>query len=105
MSDFKKILQQGKELQRRAERLGLWMDKAPTPKSEAVCVDAPATRREPFLTLSGDLIIPMESDSRYHWWRNGQSILQTLMELGANEDILDRYVWNWRSKIAKKELN
>ncbi len=105
MSDFKKILEQGKQLQRRAEKLGLWMDEEPTPKSETTCVDAPATRREPFLTPSGDLIIPMESDSRYHWWRNGQSILQTLLELGASEEILDRYVWNWRLNLTGEQLN
>jgi hypothetical protein len=26
---------------------------------------------KPYLTLSGDLAIPFDSDPRYHWWKPG----------------------------------
>lgn len=35
----------------------------------------------PYLTERGDLVIPFDSPSRYHWWNSGQSIAETLAEL------------------------
>lgn len=35
----------------------------------------------PFLTAGGDLSIPFDSPERYHWWRGGQSIAETLAEV------------------------
>lgn len=35
----------------------------------------------PFLTAGGDLSIPFDSPERYHWWKGGQSIAQTLAEV------------------------
>jgi len=35
----------------------------------------------PFLTAGGDLSIPFDSPERYHWWRGGQSVAQTLHEV------------------------
>jgi hypothetical protein len=36
----------------------------------------------PYLTPSGDLVIPFKSPERYHWWKEGgQSIRQTMQEL------------------------
>jgi len=37
--------------------------------------------RLPFLTAGGDLSIPFDSPERYHWWRGGQSVAQTLHEV------------------------
>jgi hypothetical protein len=37
----------------------------------------------PFLTAGGDLSIPFDSPERYHWWRGGQSVAQTLQEVRA----------------------
>ncbi len=59
----------------------------------------------PYINESGDLVIPIESDPRYHWWRGGQSVFETLMELKATEDILDRYVHGWRAKFSNENLN
>jgi len=42
----------------------------------------PATGEKlPFLTAGGDLSIPFDSPERYHWWRGGQSVAQTLQEV------------------------
>ncbi len=35
----------------------------------------------PFLTAGGDLSILFDSPERYHWWRGGQSVAQTLVEV------------------------
>jgi hypothetical protein len=35
----------------------------------------------PYLTSSGDLVIPFDSPERYHWWKSGQSVKETLAEL------------------------
>jgi hypothetical protein len=40
-----------------------------------------AGERLPFLTAGGDLSIPFDSPERYHWWRGGQSVAQTLIEV------------------------
>ena len=39
------------------------------------------TVRLPYLTPSGDLVIPFDSPERYHWWKGGQSIHATKQEL------------------------
>jgi hypothetical protein len=35
----------------------------------------------PYLTSSGDLVIPFSSPERYHWWKGGQSVHATKQEL------------------------
>jgi hypothetical protein len=50
----------------------------PTP-SAAPCGEPPL--RLPFLTAGGDLSIPFDSPVRYHWWRGGQSVAETLLEV------------------------
>lgn len=39
--------------------------------------------RLPFLTADGTLSIPFDSPDRYHWWRGGQSVAETLNEVRA----------------------
>ena len=39
----------------------------------------------PFLTAAGDLVIPFDSDPKYHWWKGGQSVKQTLAEVRARK--------------------
>ncbi|MCR4319178.1 MAG: hypothetical protein NUV74_02435 [Candidatus Brocadiaceae bacterium] len=46
---------------------------------------------EPYITDFGSLVIPFDSDRRFHWWNRGQSIHDTLRELGASDEILKRY--------------
>jgi hypothetical protein len=46
----------------------------------------------PHISARGELIIPLNSDPKYHWWAGGQLILETLRELGASPDVIARYV-------------
>jgi len=45
----------------------------------------------PHIDHSGTLIIPFNSPQEYRWWNRGQSIKDTLRELGASDEILKRY--------------
>lgn len=36
------------------------------------------------------LIIPFNSDPKYHWWADGQSVIETLRELGRM-DLEEKY--------------
>ncbi len=48
---------------------------------EAVNVGKPL--RLPHLTPGGDLVIPFDSDPKYHWWKGGQSVVSTRAEVPA----------------------
>jgi hypothetical protein len=41
----------------------------------------PVGERLPYLTPGGTLVIPFDSPERYHWWRGGQSVVETLKEV------------------------
>lgn len=45
----------------------------------------------PYITSWGTLVIPHNSSERYHWWNRGQSIRDTLRELGVSGEILKLY--------------
>lgn len=48
-------------------------------------------QRQPFVTESGVLVIPFNSDRRFHYWKpGGQSVCITLRELGRC-DLIQRY--------------
>ena len=47
---------------------------------------------KPYLRPSGELVIPLNSHPKYHYWRGGQNLLETLLELGADEETIRRYV-------------
>jgi hypothetical protein len=38
-------------------------------------------RRQPHFTAGGVLVIPFDSDPKYHWWRGGQSVADSIAEL------------------------
>ena len=42
--------------------------------------------------INGCLIIPFNSPEKYHWWNKGQKVLNTLKELNASNETIDRYV-------------
>ena len=46
----------------------------------------------PYLTDSGELIIPTDVPEKYKWWAGGQSIKETLAELNASDEVVHRYV-------------
>ena len=35
----------------------------------------------PYLALDGTLVIPFNSPARFHWWKGGQNLCQTLAEV------------------------
>lgn len=51
-----------------------------------------SARPAPYINDQDELIIPFESDPRYHWWKpGGQSLAATLAELNASPEIWGRY--------------
>ena len=47
----------------------------------------------PYITPGGELRIPFDSDPKYHWWKGcGQSLLETLRELKASDEVVRKYV-------------
>lgn len=45
---------------------------------------------KPYITDFGVLVIPFNSDKKYHYWNGGQSVCDTLKELGRC-DLIDKY--------------
>jgi hypothetical protein len=46
------------------------------------CVPSvPTAERLPYLTEGGILVIPFDSPERFHWWKGGQSVATTLIEV------------------------
>jgi hypothetical protein len=43
--------------------------------------------RMPFLMVDGTLVIPFESPERYHWWKGGQSVRETVAELKERKEL------------------
>lgn len=46
----------------------------------------------PYLDVRGTLIIPSDSDPKYHYWNGGQSVVTTLKEISAPLEVLRRFV-------------
>ncbi|MEP0766735.1 MAG: hypothetical protein HRF45_09385 [Fimbriimonadia bacterium] len=46
---------------------------------------------KPYITENGELRIPFTSDRRYWWWAGGQSVRETLVELGASPEVWRNY--------------
>lgn len=46
----------------------------------------------PYIDKSGCLVIPFNSDPKYHYWNGGQSLSATLQELDLGEDKLQKYI-------------
>jgi len=47
---------------------------------------------KPYLTETGELIIPSDAPVEYKWWDGGQSVKETLEELKAPEEVVHRYI-------------
>jgi hypothetical protein len=41
----------------------------------------------PYIDNSGTIIIPSNSDQKYHYWNGGQPLTETLLELNVSENI------------------
>jgi hypothetical protein len=51
------------------------------PKAGVALPPIAAGEKLPHLTPGGTLVIPMDSPERYHWWKGGQSVSETLAEV------------------------
>src|SRR5262245_37639324 len=52
---------------------------------------------KPFIDGSGNLVIPFSASKKFRWWQGGQRVLETLIELGASDETMKRYVeLNWK---------
>ena len=65
----------------------------------AACIDAliPTQHTEtvvpPYIDANGRLVVPLNSDPRFWWWKGGgQSLLETLREIKAPESVVRKYV-------------
>lgn len=54
-------------------------------------VEAGKIKPLPYITNYGSLVIPFDSPQEYHWWNRGQSVLKTLEELKADNEIVQKY--------------
>ena len=52
----------------------------------------PENTDRPYFDERGALIIPFGSDPRYHWWKGGQSDIETLREQGASQEVIKKYL-------------
>jgi hypothetical protein len=46
---------------------------------------------KPYIDRYGVLVIPFNSEPKYHWWAGGQTILETLRELRAPKEVIAIY--------------
>jgi hypothetical protein len=46
-----------------------------------------SAKRLPFLMADGTVVIPFNSPERYHWWKGGQSVRQTVAELKERREL------------------
>lgn len=60
-------------------------------KSAGQLIETGKIKPLPYINDFGYLIIPNNSPKRYHWWDGGQSVVNTLLELGASSEVLAKY--------------
>jgi hypothetical protein len=75
-------------------------------------VKAPEVQPEelmPYIKNGSELIIPSNCPEKYKWWKDGQSVFETLLELDAPDPLFEKYVteasprkWKCWQKILKE---
>lgn len=90
----------GKELTA-AGLVGKPVDQYNKEEVEALCMacscaiqpDRGAEFTQPYISKDGELIIPADSDPRFHYWKKcGQSVAETLRELKAPDWVWKKYI-------------
>lgn len=56
------------------------------------CTNSEAGFTPPYIDGQGRLVIPLLAPVKYRWWQGGQSIQETLEEIGASDEIKARYI-------------
>lgn len=46
---------------------------------------------KPYIQQDGSLFIPANSHPKYHWWAGGQPAIETLKEIGAPQELIEKY--------------
>lgn len=73
------------------KEFGEGVPSVPERKTEEPAVGRPETaakaERLPYFTPGGTLVIPFDSPERYHWWKNGQSVTETIAELRSGKEM------------------
>ena len=66
----------------------------------------------PYIKNKYELIIPGNCPEKYKWWKDGQSIFETLLELDAPDTLFEKYVtegnsrnWGRWQKIIKERID
>lgn len=60
--------------------------------ANSILPDKGAVFTEPYITPEGELVVPFDSDPRFHFWKKcGQSIFDTLRELNVSDEIWKKY--------------
>ena len=54
-------------------------------------VKAVHRQKKPYINERSILVIPFTSDSKFHWWKGGQTIIETLRELKAPPEVIGKY--------------
>lgn len=63
--------------------------------ANSILPDKGAVFTEPYITPEGELVVPFDSDPRFHFWKKcGQSIFDTLRELKASNEVWRKYTEN-----------
>jgi predicted glycosyl hydrolase (DUF1957 family) len=60
-------------------------------KIKALVSRTQKSSNKPYIDKHGVLVIPFESEKKYHWWAGGQTILKTLSELNASPEVIALY--------------
>jgi hypothetical protein len=58
-----------------------WNLAVPSVPEQEGASSTPKKQKLPFFTSDGTLSIPFDSPERYHWWKGGQSVKETIAEL------------------------
>lgn len=45
----------------------------------------------PYINTQDELVVPFNAPLKYRWWQGGQGCVNTLKELGASQEIIDKY--------------
>ncbi len=93
--DLREVIRSGaKRQQSKEDILFIGHDKS-------LCMDHDTAIVKPYITADGVLVIPFDSDPKYFWWAGGQSIEQTLIEINASLEVMQKYLSDKAGSCAR----
>ncbi len=98
-------VQQKQPLEKESHVQPLEQERKPVEEREQLSEEKHRLEEESaFIDKNGVLVIPFGSAPRYHWWSGGQGVLHTLLELGARDEILGRYMSSCRDNVSAETI-